>query len=170
MWFNELYDYDTLKSVKSMFNFKVWKLDGVTFTFSAPTGSFNPLSPGRSKRVPAGTGQICRNTFSPRRQCPSLWNVFKLNLPSLFHYFSKWNLKNENSNMLDSSNKSLPPRLTFFPFTSNLPGWKIATMIIYNSIALPFSRHYTQEIITIAQLGYVGKNLGDSIWDSNKID
>lgn len=56
MWFNELYDYDILKFVKFMFNFKVWKLDGVIFIFLVFIGFFNLFFFGRSKRVLVGTG------------------------------------------------------------------------------------------------------------------
>ena len=144
---------------------KYGQLDVVTFTLSVPAGSFNPFCPGRSKGDAAGKVWTCRNTANPIRQCPALWNIFKLNMPSLFHYFSKWNFKSKNSNILDFSNKSFPPRLTFFPLTPHLPGWKIATRIIYGNVALTFLYHHTQEAITIAYLGYLGKNLGDSIWD-----
>lgn len=152
MWFHELYEfYDTLKSVKSMLNFKVWpQLDVVTFTSSVPAGSFSPFCPGRSKGDAAGKVWTCRNTANPSRQCPALWNVFKLHVPSLFHYFSKWNFKSKNSNILDFSNKSFPPRLTFFPLTPQLPAWKFATRIIYGNVALTFLYHHTQEATTIA--------------------
>ena len=68
----------------------------MTFTFSAPVGSFNALSPGRSKGDPAGKAWICKNTSNLIRLCPSLWNILKFNLPS-FHYLSKWNFKNRNT-------------------------------------------------------------------------
>lgn len=64
---------------------KYGRLEAVTFTFSVPVGSFNPLSPGRSKGDPAGKSWICKNISNLLRLCPSLWNILKFNSPSLFH-------------------------------------------------------------------------------------
>lgn len=88
---------------------KYGSLEAVTFTFSVLAGSFNPLSPGGSKGDPAGKTGICKNTCNLIRLRPSLWNILKFNLPSLFHYCSKWNFKSEH-NISKSSTKSFPPR------------------------------------------------------------
>lgn len=127
--FNELYDCDTLKFVKSLFNFKIWQARCNALTFSVSADSLNPVSPGRGKRDPAGKVWICRNISNPIRQWPPLWNIFKFNLPFLFHYLSKLNLKNENATFWIPLIHAFCQILTFFPLAIYLPGWKIATSI-----------------------------------------
>lgn len=105
MWFHDLDEFnDTGILLSPYWISKCGWLDIVTFTFSVPAGSFNPLCPGRSKGDAAGKVWTCRNTSIPIRQCLSLQKISKFHVRSLLHYFSKWNFKSKNSNTLDFPN------------------------------------------------------------------
>lgn len=69
---------------------KYGQLDVVIYIPFPSLCLFQPILSWKKQEDTTGKVWTCRNTANPIIPCPSLWN-FKFNMPSLFHYFSKWN-------------------------------------------------------------------------------
>lgn len=140
---HELYDYDTLKSVRSMFNFLWWQAGCGDIYLLSSRWLFQPFLSWKKQGDPAGKARSCRNTSSLVRRCPSLWDILEFNLPSLFHV-ANGTVKMKIATSWILLTDSFHPRLTCLPLISRLKNWtkKIATRIIY-SCGCPFSRHDT---------------------------
>lgn len=142
IWFNELYklyDYDPWKSIQSMFNFKAQPAACSDIYLFGCCWLFQPLLSWRCKGDPLtwSASAETQPILSDRvHHCETY-------LSSACPLYCKCNFKTENRNILDSSNKSFPPRLTLFPLISNLQGWKTATRIIYSHVPQSFSHHDT---------------------------